>query len=244
MNYSRLAFASIATAFALAPALAFADPAAGQKKETQLAQDETPPGTPRGTMGNGTPSQALPPSRSDNDPRPPVAAPQGPAAGVVAQAGVGGSTAYGRAGVLELGGSAYYTSATDFTQLSINPTIGWFFMDNVQLSAILGLSHLSTQNVSTTFVNFLVEPSLHIPFNDAVFGFVGAGVGPSWIDGPGLGLAFAPRIGMNVAVGRSGILTPSAYLEYSTHDSIPTPNGTLLAVSTTYGVGIGYTVMW
>src|SRR5437870_1538186 len=81
--------------------------------------------------------------------------------------------------------------------------------DDVQLSFILSLSHLSTQGVSSNFVSGLIEPSLHIPFSETVFGMLGAGIGPSWADGPGLGLAFAPRIGIQFLLGRSGILTPS-----------------------------------
>jgi len=241
---ARLAFASIATTLLVAPSFAFAEK---DKEETKVAKAADPADDTveqKGTIGRGSPSEALPPPRSDNDPYPPAAAPKGPAAGVIHQAGAGGSTAYGRAGVLELGGAAYFASATDFTQLTVNPSIGWFFMDNVQLSAILGLSHLSAGDANTTFVSFLIEPSLHLPFSDTTFGFVGAGIGPSWIDGPGLGLAFAPRIGLNMAVGRSGILTPSVYVQYSTHDAISTPSGAYLAVSTSYGAGIGYTVMW
>jgi len=195
-------------------------------------------------IGAGVPSESLPPPQSDDDPQPQPASPVVPTGGVVKQAGVGGNVAYGRSGVLELGGSANFTSATDFTQISLNPSIGWFFMDNVEISAILGLSHLSSQGVDATFLNALLEPSLHIPFTDTFFGMLGVGAGLSYVEGPGLGFAIAPRIGANILIGRSGILTPQFFAQYATHEALVTPAGTLLAVSFSYGAGLGYTVMW
>lgn len=243
--------ASLAAALLIPSAAAAADP----DDETVLAQqtddtdddekvDEGIPDPKERTIGRGTPAEELPPPRSDDDPRPPVAAPQVPTGGVVRQAGIGGMTAYGRAGVLELGGSANFVRATDFTQLSLNPSFGWFFMDNFEISAILGLSHLSADEINTTFFSGLIEPSLHIPFSENVFGMLGAGVGLAYVEGPGVGFAFAPRAGLNVLVGRSGVLTPQFFMQYATHEAIQTPTGALLAVSLSYGAGLGYTVMW
>lgn len=223
------------------------DSAAAQQDDAddeEKVDEEGIPDPKERTIGGGTPTEQLPSPRSDDDPRPPAASPQVPTGGVVRQAGIGGQTAYGRSGVLELGGAANFVRATDFTQLSINPSFGWFFMDNFEISAILGLSHLSAQGVDSTFVSGLIEPSIHIPFSDAVFGMLGAGVGLAYVDGPGLGFAFAPRAGLNVLVGRSGVLTPQFFLQYATHEAITTPAGALLAVSLSYGAGIGYTVMW
>lgn len=160
------------------------------------------------------------------------------------QAGVGSDVAYARAGVLELGGSMNFTGASDFTNLTLAPSLGWFFTDNLEISAIMRLSHISAQGVEASFFSALVEPSLHIPLNDVVFVSGGLGAGLSWVDGPGLGFALAPRVGLNVMIGRSGILTPQLLLQYATHEAITTPEGALLAVSVSYGAGIGYTVMW
>jgi len=243
--------ATAATALLIPCAAAAAEPSqsddTAQADQTDADDDETDEGIPdpkERTIGSGTPTEALPPPRSDDDPRPPPASPQVPTGGVVRQAGIGGQTAYGRSGALELGGSANFINASDFTQLSLNPSFGWFFMDNFEISAILGLSHLSSQGVDSTFVSGLLEPSIHIPFSDAVFGMLGAGVGLAYVEGPGLGFAFAPRAGVNVLIGRSGILTPQVFLQYATHEAITTPAGALLAVSLSYGAGIGYTVMW
>lgn len=245
MQLKSISLLSTLTLACALPLSALAQTAADNPpRDDERVTDPNDPNSGDRTIGAGEPSGSLPPPRSDNDPRPPVAAPVVPNGGVVHQAGIGGPTAYGRGGVLELGGSATFTSASGFTQLNLNPSLGWFFMDNVEISGILGLSHLSAQGVDATFVSAVLEPSIHIPFTDALFGFAGAGLGLSWIDGPGLGFAFAPRAGLNILVGRSGILTPQFTLNYSTHEAIVTPTGTLLAVSLAIGAGIGYTVMW
>jgi len=201
---------------------------------------------PDNTIGEGQPSSTLPPSTSDDDAAPPVAAPVTPPGGVVRQAGIGGQTAYGRAGVLELGGSAFVTRAGKLTQINFSPSIGWFFMDNLQLSAILGINYSKVGTSSNMYFNALVEPSFHIPFSQQAFGFLGLGMGLSFVDqeNAGAGFALAPRMGANIMVGRSGILTPSLNVSYSTHAAQTTPAGALLGVSVSYGIGMGYTVMW
>ncbi len=206
-------------------------------------------GTQRDTViGQGTPSEALPPPRSDNDARPPVAAPTVPAEGIVRQAGVGGTTAYARAGVLEFGGSAGLTYAGDLFNFRLSPTLGWFFMNNVEISGIVSLNYArtSTNGVSThaTSLNILVEPSVHLPLSDVFFIFGGLGLGLAYADGPGAGFALAPRVGVNLMVGRSGVFTPALNLVYSTSGAVDTPQGTLLTASTSFGINLGYTVMW
>ncbi|MEN9579587.1 MAG: hypothetical protein RJA70_2596, partial [Pseudomonadota bacterium] len=175
-------------------------------------------------VGVGTDQESLPAPQSDYDPAPAVAAPVLSAQGITEQAGVGGTQAYGRAVVLELGGFGSLISAKNYLSLGINPSIGWFFMDNVEISAILGVGYVSqtvhfdgpgtadanTVDTSTTNLSLLIEPSVHIPFSEVAFGFFGMGFGVSSQyadpgDDPGLGFAIAPRLGMNVMVGRSGV---------------------------------------
>lgn len=215
-----------------------------------FAQDmnETQQNRQNQTVGNGTPSENLPPPRSDNDAPPPVAAPATPRGGIVEQAGVGGTTAYARAGVLELGGQVGLNISSASTNLTIAPTIGWFFADNIQISGIIGYryNNVSVGGISADShdLQILAEPSYHLPFSRTLFGFVGVGMGLSYNSANGAGFALAPRLGVNIAVGRSGILTPAAQFQYSTNDAIQTPNGTLVAVSAAYGFNVGYTVMW
>jgi hypothetical protein len=207
-------------------------------------------GQPRTTVGEGTPTEALPPPRSDNDPQPQVAAPTIPQTGVTRQAGVGGSQAYGRAGVLELGGSAGFAAASNYNRFEVSPSIGLFVMDNVELSLLTAFNYFSVGDVDgtggtdATEFKALIEPSFHIPFSQVAFGFVGLGAGVAYLTGSDAGFALQPRIGANFLIGRSGILTPSFNVAYSTVEALRTPAGTLLAVQTSYGLNIGYTIMW
>jgi len=191
------------------------------------------------------PAAQLPPPQSFNDPTPVPASPTGATVGVTEQAGVGGTQAYGRAGVLELGGQLGFTSASNFTQVTVAPSLGWFFVDNLQLSAIVLVAHSSIAGVSNTAMNILAEPSYHLPLTDKLFLFGGVGAGLGYNSGPaGAGFALAPRVGLNIMIGRSGILTPSFNVVYNTNNAVSTPSGTVIAVSTTFGAGAGYTVMW
>ncbi len=201
-------------------------------------------------LGQGTPPAQLPPPRSDHDPQPMVPAPTVPITGVTSQAGTGGTQAYGRAGVLELGGSAGFSAASSYSRFELSPSVGLFAMDNLQLSLITGLSHFRIgasnggDRVSATEVKALFEPSLHIPFSQVAFGFVGLGAGLNYITGHDAGFALQPRIGLNFLIGRSGVLTPAFNVNYSTVHALRTQAGTILAVQTSYGMNIGYTVMW
>ncbi len=224
-----------ALALSIAPTIASAQ----TRNDTQ-----TDTGARNVVVGEGTPSQSLPPPRSDHDAQPPVAAPVLPAGGVVEQAGVGGTTAYARAGVLELGGNLGFNVGSNITTLSISPTLGWFFADNIELTGIFSYRYANVDGASTHTLQLLAEPSVHLPFSRTVFGFAGVGLGLSYAEGPGAGFALAPRLGVNIAVGRSGILTPAIQLQYSTNDVVQTQNGSLLAVSTSFGANVGYTVMW
>ena len=204
----------------------------------------------RTQIGEGTPRSQLPPPRSSNDPNPPVPAPTVPETGVTKQAGTGGTQAYARAGVLELGGSGGWAAASNFTRFELSPSFGMFVVDNVELSLLTAFNYFrigSTENnprTSATELKALLEPSFHLPFSQTAFGFLGLGAGVNYITGQSAGFALQPRLGANFLVGRSGVLTPSLNVAYSTVDAIRTPAGTLLAVQTSYGLNIGYTVMW
>ena len=187
---------------------------------------------------------SLPPSVSDDDPQPEVSTPGAPPGGLIEQAGVGGTTGYGRAGVLELGGSAGFTSGGGMTQVNVAPSIGWFVADNLELTGVLDLAHASTDNGDGTIVTALVEPSYHLPFDRTKFAFLGLGVGAAYVKGPGMAMALAPRIGGNFLIGRSGILTPSISWLYNTHDTEDTAQGMMLVVSSAVRANVGYTVMW
>jgi hypothetical protein len=191
------------------------------------------------------PGETLPEPKSDNDPRPPVAAPATPEGGMVEQAGIGGQVAYGRAGVVELGGSASFTTASNFSNLTFSPTVGWFFQDNLELSGLLNVNFLNVAGSSSVFTTALIEPSYHLPFSQNLFGFlgVGAGLGYSNASGGGAGFALAPRLGLNVLLGRSGIFTPAVFFNYSTVNVSGNLAQNTVTLNAAYGLQLGYTVM-
>jgi hypothetical protein len=240
----RLMKALVATIVAIAPVAVFA--------QTAPTEDPAPDTHTPGSTAAPTPAGQLPPATSDADPAPPVPTPNIPgiSGDVVEQAGVGGTVGYARAGVLELGGAAGLTLAQDIRAVNISPQIGWFLVDNFELSAIMDITNLKAGGESATLFSFLVEPSFHLPFNRSVFGFLGMGVGAAYESDLGTGLAVAPRIGLDVMVGRSGILRPSLSYEYTTHDAMGSVDGdgntnvTLVAISSTLRFNIGYSTMW
>jgi hypothetical protein len=247
-------FVSIVGGVLLVPVLASAQNVGAQ---AQAEGNATVAPTTTATVGAGTPPQNLPPPQSDDDPQPTAPSPTVAATGITEQAGIGGTQAYARAGVLELGGFANLTSAKDYFSLGFNPTIGYFFMDNIEISAIIGVSHSSqtvrangeSTKASQTLIMALAEPSFHIPFTQTVYGFLGVGFGVSSQSGnpgpdAGAGFAIAPRLGVNVMVGRSGIFTPALQGLYQTTEAVSTPQGAVVAVKSSFGLQAGYTVMW
>jgi hypothetical protein len=242
-------------ALLLAPAAALAqtpgdntgpaqDPSTGPDVDGDGADEEMVQGGNEDDIGG-----PLPASKSDDDPAPPVAAPGAPVGMIVKQAGVGGQVGYGRAGVLELGGSAGLTASSDFTNINVTPSIGWFLADNLQLSGRLSFAYVSADDgmggsEDGSITTLLAEPSYHLPFTRTAFGFLGMGLGAAYVSGPGLGFALAPRVGANFLIGRSGILTPALSWQYTTHETMDTENGALLVVSSAVTANIGYTVMW
>jgi hypothetical protein len=221
------------------------------------ADDQVPP-TPPTTTDGGTetpgkvaPATApsnLPESQSDDDIQPQVASPGLPAGGLVSQAGVGGLIGYGRAGVLELGGSAGFAFASGYREMNFSPTVGYFIADNIEASAIISVANIKVDDESSTLWSALLEPSYHIPFNRSMFAFAGLGAGAAHVSGVGTGFAVAPRVGMNLMVGRSGVLTPSLSYQYTTIDSEMEGEGdestTVVELTSAVRFNIGYTAMW
>jgi hypothetical protein len=225
---------------------------------TVATADDQPAPTPApdGTTSTGTetpgstaaptPSNELPAAKSDHDVQPEVASPGMPPGGIVSQAGVGGVVGYGRAGVLELGGSAGFAFASDYRSMNFSPTVGWFLADNLEISAILSIANIKTGDNSSTLWSALAEPSYHVPFNRSVFGFVGLGAGAAYVSGLGTGFAVAPRLGANFMVGRSGVLTPSLSYQYTTINTDMSAPGdvTVVALTSSVRFNVGYTAMW
>jgi hypothetical protein len=232
----------------VASPVAFADdqpPADGTVPADGTPGTDGPSSTP-GSDAAPTPSNELPAAKSDNDVQPEVASPGMPPGGIVSQAGVGGVVGYGRAGVLELGGSAGFAFASNFRSINFSPSIGWFLADNLEISAILSIENIKNEDNSSTLWSALIEPSYHVPFNRSMFAFLGLGAGAAHVSGIGTGFAVAPRIGMNLMVGRSGVLTPSLSYQYTTieSDMDVANNTTTVQLTSAVKFNVGYTAMW
>ncbi|MEO7094890.1 MAG: hypothetical protein ABI175_16645 [Polyangiales bacterium] len=186
----------------------------------------------------------LPPPLWPKDPEPEAAPPAPSAPGVVQQAGIGGEVGYARKGVLELGGSAGLMLSSQFRNINVAPSLGWFVADNFELSAIVAVSNIKAGGVSATTWTAVAEPSYHLAFNRTMFGFLGMGVGAAYESQMGAGLALAPRLGANFLVGRSGVLTPSLQYMYVMHGQMTTNDVTTVALTNAMSVNVGYTAMW
>lgn len=250
MRTTTLSRALFISVFALAaPSLASAQDADEEEDAEPpfdgTSEDMDSDGTTPEAGAEPTPSDELPKAQSDDDVAPEVAAVGAPSGGLVRQAGVGGVIGYGRAGVLEMGGSAGFTFASDYRDINFSPSIGYFLADNFEISAILSMSNVKAGDSSATLWSALAEPSYHVPFNRSVFGFVGLGVGASHVSGIGTGFAIAPRLGANLMVGRSAVLTPSISYQYTTIETDMLAGGaTVVALTNAVRFNIGFTAMW
>ena len=153
--------------------------------------------------------------------------------------------AYGQRDLVEAGASAGLALGSHLAE-SVTPSIGWFFADNVELSALLDLTHTHAGDRSSTTWSALVEPSVHVPLTDTVLGFAGIGFGLAYTTGAGIGTAIQPRLGVNVPFA-SGIFTPSISLEYMTHGIDSTTNMMTTSgaeVPTVLRVNLGYAAMF
>lgn len=167
-------------------------------------------------------------------------------------AGVGSKVAYAERGVIELGGSLAFATANGVTSLAVEPSAGYFLLDNVELSGVLSVRHISVAGENANQVSLVVEPSLHFPLNDGLFVFGGLGIGAALYDTSAtsvdVGLAVAPRGGVQVLVGRSGLLNFAARYSAvlsSLDGQVATGGGqTVLAIQNQFDILGGYTVMF
>jgi hypothetical protein len=180
----------------------------------------------------------------ERDPHPSPPKSDGIRAGLHRQAGTGGEIAFAEAGVLEFGGAGSFDTNADGTLISLRPSVGWFLLDNLQLSGIVEMRWANpADGDAVTSVGVFAEPSYHIPVTDRVLAFGGGGVGMAY-NSEDLGFALRPRIGVDVLVGRSGIFRPSLDLTWSTADVVTRQGETLVGVRSSYGVSFGYHVMF
>lgn len=157
---------------------------------------------------------------------------------VVEQAGVGGPVAYGDSGVLEVGGTGtiFVTRSTIVTRLS--PFLGWFVFDGVQLAIVndIFVSRLAGE-IEAGFLG-LVEVSFHVPLNKRLLFFLSAGPG-ALFNGADVGAAVRMRAGFDVLIGRSAVLHPGLFAQWS-HIDLLSVDGRRLEENIAFGLELGY----
>ena len=152
---------------------------------------------------------------------------------VAKDAGVGSPLAYARRSIVELGGTLALTHDGDITLFRISPSIGYFFVDNVELTLFPNLSILHFADDTTVQIGAVLEPSYHLPLSDALYAFAGLGFGFNYAEDPGFEALLRPRIGTDVMVGRSGIFKPALFMDVGFDEGVYAG-----------GLEAGFTVMW
>jgi len=145
---------------------------------------------------------------------------EGAQARVVTGAGVGSDVAYASQGVTELGGSLAITHASETTTVRITPSVGYFIVDNLELTLFPELNIIHVEDETDVTIGGAIEPSYHLPLSDRIFGFAGIALGVRYAEDPGVDLFLRPRLGMDFMIGRSGILKPAVFLDIGANDGL------------------------
>lgn len=151
--------------------------------------------------------------------------------------------AYGRRGTNEVGASAGLMLSAHTRTVTFAPSIGWFVADNLALAGIFGVSNIEYADDSATLWTALAEPSYHMPLSTTAFAFVGMGIGMAYEKDLGGNIAVAPRFGVNILVGRTGVVTPSLQYQYVSHNT-RTADDLTLALTASLQISVGYSVVW
>lgn len=137
---------------------------------------------------------------------------------VAVDAGVGSPLAYGRKTVVEVGGTLSFTRSSDTTTFTFMPQVGYFLMDGLELGFSTELRVVRLEGNTDFSIGAALEPSYHLSLSDALYVFGGLGIGVRYSEDPGADLFFRPRIGMDIMVGRSGILKPALFIDVGVND--------------------------
>jgi hypothetical protein len=120
---------------------------------------------------------------------------------------------YDTKGLFELGGNVGMDWNKDLFTLDLSPSLGYFVMDNVELTGFLRFDYenvaVAGDRVTTKRGSLVIEPSYHFDiYSETLFAFAGLGIGAGY-DGQHPDFELIPRVGLNIEVGRSGVLTPA-----------------------------------
>jgi hypothetical protein len=135
-------------------------------------------------------------------------------------AGMGSDLAYAEKSVVELGGMLAITHASQTTILRLAPSAGYFVFDSLELTLFPEFSVIDVSGTTDVSIGVMIEPSYHIAFSDTLYGFGGVGFGIRYSDDPGVDFALRPALGVDIMVGRSGILKPLVFLDIGANDGL------------------------
>lgn len=172
------------------------------------------------------------------------------------QAGIGSNYAYSAAGVVEVGGAINYSSSKSRTSAGFTPSVGYFFIDNFQISALTNFTytHLKEDNTTnegytetedtTNSGSIVLEPSIHMSLSRQDFIFGGLGLGAYFAKDQDTGFAVAPRVGFKTLVGRSGMLSVALQGVYALNvQDEEDIDGTVITVEDGVNLSFGYSVL-
>lgn len=161
---------------------------------------------------------------------------------VVEQAGVGGPTAYASGGVLEVGGSGSLFATEAFAGLRFAPFVTWFAFDGIAFSYIHELYGGKREDGRWFAMNLQIEASAHLRVSDRLLVLLGVAPGLLY-NGDHTGFSIKPRAGLDVLVGRSGVLHPAIYFLAATEELVA-PVDSVPATHWGYGLEIAYGAMF
>ena len=147
-------------------------------------------------------------------------------------------------GLREMGISGGLMMSGKFRQLSIAPQVGWFFSDNMSLSAVVSLTNVEANEQSATTYAVIAEPAYHVPIGNLAFGFLGMGIGAAYIDTIGLGLAVVPRLGVKIRITENAFLVPSLQYSYITRDQMTENDIGTSSLTSAMMLNLGYNRNW
>lgn len=220
-------------------AASFASPAIAQEAEPSSRHEIGQPGE-RITDDDTSLATAT------DDPTPAAVAPsfdQPVELDVVEQAGVGGPVPYAAANVLETGGTASL-SIDDLSAAGVlRPYVGWFPVDGFELTYANDLAFRYAGDQIQAAFAATVEPSGHFPVAPRLWIALGCGLGILW-NGSDAGFEAVPRVGLDVLVGRSGMLHVSVLGTIATAPLFSIVPGDQVAGHWRVGGELGYSVLF
>jgi hypothetical protein len=188
------------------------------------------------------------PDTATPDPAPPVPtvlehAPRESRVTVAEQAGVGGPLSYGSAMVLEVGGSGSLSMADKHLYLRMAPYVAWFVLDGLELSYMHEI-YVAKQNDHYRFATApMLGASAHMRVTDRLLVALGPECGALY-NGAAWGVLGRIKLGLDILVGRSGVLHPSIYGAWASVDTIDAAGSTVFGQHVSMGFDIAYAAMF